>query len=71
MDRDPLSPDERAWVLMDDRRWERARRIVQRHPHLDLSGVYHTLIQLERSPAERLRRSLSIGRGLSRARRGA
>lgn len=64
-----LTAEERAWVVRNERVWSRAYEIVARHPNLDVSGVYHTLLQLERTPEERLRRSLALGRGFARAAR--
>jgi hypothetical protein len=57
-----LTPDERAWVDKVEPLWRRAHRIVSRHPELDVSDVFHVLRNLERSPAERLRRALTYGR---------
>ena len=53
-----LSEDERAWVLEHEALWRRAMSIASRHPGMDVSGVYHVLCNLLRSPSERLRRSL-------------
>jgi hypothetical protein len=64
-----LTESERAWVEADEAIWRRAHEIVARHPQLDLSGVYHTLINLRRTPDERLARSLAIGRGYAAATR--
>ena len=57
-----LTADEQAWVVRDEAVWRRAHAIVARHPHLDVSGVYHTLVNASRTPDERLARSLSIAR---------
>jgi len=46
---------------MDERRWQRAHEIIATHPELDVSDVYHTLVNLERTPAERLARGLRRG----------
>ena len=54
--------DERAVEREYQRQWARARSIVERYPHLDVSGVYHALCNLDRSPEERLRRGLAHGR---------
>lgn len=43
-----------------DETWRRAHEIVERHPHLDVSGVYHVLVGLRRSPAERLAESFAM-----------
>jgi hypothetical protein len=54
-----LSPEERAWLERDEAVWRRAHAIVARLPHLDVSDVYHALINLQRSPTERLARGLA------------
>lgn len=56
------SESERAWLEVDAERWRRAYAIVARRPDLDVSGVYHVICNLERSPTERLRRGLAHGR---------
>jgi len=56
-----LSPEERAWVERDELRWRRAHAIVARHPELDVTDVYHTIVNMERTPAERLARGLRDG----------
>lgn len=62
---DGLSDEEKAWVLENERVWRRAHEIIREHPALDVSLVYHTLVNLKRSPEERL------ARGLARAARSA
>jgi len=57
-----LSEANRQWLVADEAVWARSHEIVGRHPHLDVSGVYHTLKNLQRSPAERLRRGLAHAR---------
>lgn len=57
-----LSDEERAEVEADESLWRKAHEIVARHPGLDVSGVHHTLVNLRRTPAERLARSLGLGR---------
>lgn len=42
--------------------WARAVRIAERHPDLDVHGLYRTLKNLERTPEERLRLGLRAGR---------
>ena len=64
-----LAPDERAWLERSERLWAKAHELHARHPHLDVSGLYHTLGNIERTPAERLRRSLRFGRGMAAAAR--
>ena len=59
---DSLSPSERGWLVDDELRWQRARRIAERHGHVDVSGVYHVLRNLEKSPSERLKAALTHGR---------
>jgi hypothetical protein len=56
-----LSAEERAWVIADEKRWRRARRIVAAHPGIDASGVYHVIRNLEKTPSERLRAALQHG----------
>jgi hypothetical protein len=57
-----LSEQERAEVEADEALWRKAHAIVGRHPGLDVTGVHHTLVNLRRTPAERLARSLGLGR---------
>ena len=73
MDSIPPEPDEaqRAWLIADELLWRRAHEIVRLHPQLDPSGVYHTLNNLRRSPAERLRRGLAHGRLRAQRKRAA
>ena len=52
------------------RRWaarlmESVRAVLAVRPEADPDNVRHTLILLEQSPLERLRRSLTRGRGLA------
>ncbi len=53
---------ERAWLEADERRWQRAHALAALHPEHDVSGLYHTLRNFERTPAERLARGLAHGR---------
>jgi hypothetical protein len=57
-----LTDAERAWLEEDQALWERATEIALRHPDLDVGGLYHTLRNLQRTPEERLRRSLAHAR---------
>lgn len=57
-----LSDEQRAWLEGDEAVWRRAHAIVAKHPHLDPGDVYHVLINLQRSPSERLRRGLAHAR---------
>lgn len=57
-----LTPEQRAWLVTDERRWQRARAIAARHPGMDFSGVYRVLRNLEKTPTERLRAGLMHGR---------
>lgn len=57
-----LSAEERAWLVKDEQRWRRARRIATRHPGMDAGGIYRVLRNLEKTPAERLRAALEHGR---------
>jgi len=61
-DSSDLSEANREWLVADEAVWARAHEIVRRHPGLDVSGVYHTLKNLQLSPAERLRRGLAHAR---------
>jgi hypothetical protein len=58
----PLTDDERAWLVKDEGRWRRARAIAAQHPGMDPTGVYHVIRNLEKSPSERLRAALRHGR---------
>ena len=62
-----MTDAEREWVVANERLWRRAYAIAADHPGLDPAGLYHTLVGLGRSPADRLRRALEIGRGMRRA----
>src|SRR5262245_7938518 len=62
VDIDQLTVEERAWVERDEAIWRRAHAIVAPHTQLDVSDVYHALVNLQRSPAERLARGLAHGR---------
>jgi hypothetical protein len=62
-----LTAEEQAWVRADELLWRRAQVIVAHHPDLDLSGVYHTLVNLRRTPEERLARSLTFARAYREA----
>jgi hypothetical protein len=55
-----LSPDERAWVERELTLRARARELAVRL-ELDVTDVHHQLKQLQRSPAERLKRGLALG----------
>ncbi|HWZ91310.1 MAG TPA: hypothetical protein VNW92_20755 [Polyangiaceae bacterium] len=61
-----LSQTERAWLIADEKLWQRAHRIVAGTHELDVGDVYHTLRNFQRSPAERLRRGLRHGRASTR-----
>jgi hypothetical protein len=56
---DALDEREKAWVVENERLWARAHAIVARHPQLDVSLVYHTLVNRQRTPEERLARGLA------------
>ena len=57
-----LTAQELAWLEADEALWRRAHAIVERHPALDLTDVYHTLKNFQRTPAQRLQRGLAYGR---------
>lgn len=59
---DELTPEQRAWLEDDERLWRRAHAIVEHQPHLDVSDVYHALVNLRREPGERLARGLAHAR---------
>lgn len=56
-----LDEREKAWVRENEALWQRAHAIVARHPTLDVSLVYHTLVSFRRTPEERLARGLARG----------
>ena len=56
-----LSPADRAWIAKDDELRRLAGDIAQRFGR-DAGDIYHTLVQLQRSPAERLERGLRHAR---------
>jgi hypothetical protein len=53
-----LTEEQRAWVLEHEALWRRAVAIAEQHPGMDVSGVYHVLCNLRRTPEDRLRRGL-------------
>ena len=57
-----LTPKQRAWLIEDESRWQRAYRISRLHPGTDPGGIYRVLRNLEKSPSERLRGALMHGR---------
>ena len=56
-----LDEREQAWARDHEQLWQRAHAIVLTHPHLDVSLVYHTLVNMRRTPEERLARGLVRG----------
>jgi hypothetical protein len=54
-----LTEDQRRWVIEAEALWRRAMTIAERHPGMDVSGVYHVLWNLKRPPDERLWRGLN------------
>jgi len=54
-----VSEEERRWATEAEALWRRAMTIAVRHPGMDVSGVYHVLQNLRRTPEERLRRGLN------------
>jgi hypothetical protein len=62
MQRSELSAADRAWLDHDAEVWKRAHAIAARHPGVDAGDVRHVLYNLERSPSERLARSLNHAR---------
>ncbi len=54
-----VSEEERRWTTEAEALWRRAMTIAVRHPGMDVSGVYHVLQNLRRTPEERLRRGLN------------
>jgi hypothetical protein len=59
---DALTPEQRAWLIEDERRWARAHEIASRHPGVDVGGIYRVLRNLEKTPTQRLRAGLFHGR---------
>jgi hypothetical protein len=57
-----LTPEEREWVIRDERRWRRAHQIASRNSGVDVGGIYRVIRNLEKSPSERLRAALHHGR---------
>ena len=57
-----LPPEQRAWLVEDEKRWQRAYKIAERNPGVDAGGVYRVLRNLEKSPSERLRAAMIHGR---------
>lgn len=54
-----LTEEERRWASEAEALWHRAMTIAARYPGMDVSGVYHVLQNLRRTPEERLRRGLN------------
>jgi len=63
---DQLTSVEREWLIADERLWQRAHVIIAQNPALDVTDVYHTLRNFQRTPQERLRRGLRHGRTRAR-----
>lgn len=57
-----LTPEQRAWILADEQLWRRAHRAAERHPGVDVAGIYRVLRNLDKPPSERLRAALHHGR---------
>ncbi len=62
-----MNPDDHlsvsgTWPIHTQELWDRARKIARSRRGVDVTGIYHALRNLERSPEERLRRALSFGR---------
>jgi hypothetical protein len=57
-----LTGDQRTWAEDSERLWRRAHQIASTHKGLDVGDVYHALRSLQRTPADRLRQSLSRAR---------
>jgi hypothetical protein len=55
-----LTEDERRWAIEAEALWRRAMAIAERHPGMDVSGVYHVLWNLRRPIEERIRRGLIL-----------
>lgn len=55
-----LTEDERRWAIEAEVLWRRAMAIAERHPGMDVSGVYHVLWNLRRPIEERIRRGLIL-----------
>ncbi|MBA3394422.1 MAG: hypothetical protein H0T89_17385 [Deltaproteobacteria bacterium] len=58
---DALPREHREWLIQDELLWQRAHAIAGR-ASVDVSGVYHVLRNLQKSPSERLRAGLHHGR---------
>jgi hypothetical protein len=69
MDLESLSPEHRAWVIHSEQLWRKAHDIAARNPDVDVSGIYHVLRNLEKTPTQRLRDILGIGQALFRTHR--
>lgn len=54
-----LTEAERRWAIEHEALWRQAIAIAERHHGVDISGVYHVLCNLRRTPEERLRRGLN------------
>ena len=56
---EPLTDDQRAWILRSEELWRKAQDIVTADPSRDVGNVYHALRNLDLPPAERLHRGLT------------
>jgi hypothetical protein len=66
---DSVTPEEHEWLVMDERRWQRAHQVAKRHPGVEVAGVYRVLRNLEKTPSQRLRAAMIHGRLFSSRRR--
>ena len=69
MERAALTPEQQAWLIRDERRWQRAHEIATASPGVDVGGIYRVIRNLEKPPAARLAAALRHGR-LFRVHRG-
>jgi len=56
-----LSPEDRQWLIADEKRWREAHAIASRYD-VDPGGVYRVLRNLEKTPTQRLIAALQHGR---------
>jgi hypothetical protein len=54
-----IDEEQRRWAIEHKALWRRAQEIAGQHPGMDVSGVYHVLCNLRRTPEERLRRAFA------------
>lgn len=61
-DADARSQADREWLIRDELLWRKAHEVAAKNPGIDVSGVYHVLRNLQKTPSKRLKDALDHGR---------